>query len=121
MAILAIERPTYQPAMRIIETITNANPAVVTTTFDHNYLSGTIVRLLFPLGYGMEQAHELQGVITVTGDTTFSIAIDTTFFSPFTTPATFPEDRQYPQVVPIGEVSSTLRAATRNVLPYPAS
>ena len=45
----AVEQPTYQPDMRNILSITNANPAVVTTTFDgtnpgdHLYRSGLIV------------------------------------------------------------------------------
>ena len=33
----ATEDPTYQPAMRVIQAITQANPAIVTTTFDHDY------------------------------------------------------------------------------------
>src|SRR5277367_4110114 len=103
MSILAQKRPVYQPSMRIIANITNANPAVVTTTFAHQYYSGTIVRLNFPTGYGMEQANQLIGETVVTGSTTFSINIDTTLFDPFMTPATFPEDTQYPQIVPIGE------------------
>ena len=121
MAILAQRFPVYQPSMRIIASISNANPAVVTTTFAHQYLTGTIVRLNFPLGYGMEQANQLTGEIVVTGSTTFSINIDTTLFDPFKTPVTFPEDTQYPQVVPIGENSLTLKAATVNSLPYSAT
>jgi hypothetical protein len=121
MAYQAQTFPVYQPAMRIIASISNANPAVVTTTFAHQYLTGTIVRLNFPPGYGMEQANQLTGEIVVTGSTTFSINIDTTFFDPFMIPATFPDDTQYAQVVPIGENSLTLRAATVNSLPYSAT
>lgn len=80
MAILAIASPTFQPAMRIISAITNASPATVTTTFDHDYVSGTVVRLHIPTGFGMYQANKLQGEITVTGTTTFTIDIDTTDF-----------------------------------------
>lgn len=121
MAILAIQNPIYKPAMRIIANITNAKPATVTTTFNHNYLTGTILRLVIPAGYGMVQANQLYSDITVTGDTTFTIAIDTTYFSPFTTPGSAPDNEQYPQTVPIGEVNSTLLASTKNVLPYSAS
>jgi len=118
MAILATQFPIYQPAMRIIDSITNAFPAAVTTSFDHQYITGTIVRLYVPLGFGMVQANEKEGTITVTGATTFTVDIDTTQMDPFTTPPVFPEDRQSAQVVPTGEISSTLLAATRNVLPY---
>lgn len=116
--VLAQQYPVFQPAMRIISNITNDKQAVVTTTFNHQYITGMIVRLIVPQGYGMVQANQLFGAITVTGDTTFSICIDTTYFSPFTTPMTSPENEQFPQSVPFGEVSSTLLASYRNVLPY---
>jgi len=118
MAVLAIENPTYKPAMRIISAATNGNPAAITTTFAHNYLTGTIVRLMFPLGYGMQSANEKQGIVTVTGDTTFTIDIDTTDIDPFVVPTTFPENKQSAQVVPVGAVSDLLKAAVQNVLPY---
>lgn len=121
MATLAVANPIYQPAMRIIDSITNTYPAVVTTTFDHQYISGTIIRLIIPLGYGMTQANQLFGSITVTGDTTFEIDIDTTSFDAFAAPASYPEDQQYAQCVPIAEDNDTLLAATQNVLPYSAS
>ena len=118
MAIFAEESPTFQPSMRIISAITNANPATVTTSFDHDYITGLVVRLLFPEGYGMVEANEAQGLITVTGATTFTIDIDTTLFEPFTVPGAFPENAQKPQVVPIGEDNAILTGSTQNVLPY---
>lgn len=116
--ILAQQYPVFQPAMRIISNITNAVQAEVTTSFAHQYRNGMIVRLIIPQGYGMIQADQLFGPITVTGDTTFLIAIDTTSFSPYTTPVTSPDDAQFPQAVPFGEVNSTLLASYKNVLPY---
>lgn len=121
MTILAVALPVYQPAMRIISNITNAFPAEVTTTFDHQYITGTIVRLYVPAGYGMVEANQLKGSIIVTSTTTFTIDIDTTQFTAYETPTTFPEDEQYAQVVPIGEVNGILTAAVQNVLPYSAS
>lgn len=118
MAILAIQNPTYKPSMRIISAITNANPAAITTTFNHNYVTGTVVRLIIPPGYGILQANELFGEITVTGDTTFTVDIDTSTFDTYTTPVSFPESYQYAQVVPIGENNSILTASVQNVLPY---
>jgi hypothetical protein len=117
MAILATQYPVYKPAMRIISNITNDFPAQVTTTFNHNYITGLVVRLLVPTGYGMVQVNQLSGSITVTGDTTFTIDIDTRYFSPYTTPAS-PDDYQYPQTIPFGEVNSSLLSSTINVLPY---
>jgi hypothetical protein len=121
MAIQAYPFPVFQPAMRVISSITNGFPAVVTTTFDHQYISGTVMRLYVPVGYGMVQANQLTGEIVVTGPTTFSIDIDTTFFDPFTTPATFPDNAQIAQCIPIGENNGILTAAVQNVLPYSAT
>lgn len=116
--ILAYQYPVFQPAMRIISNITNAYPATVTTTFNHNYITGMIVRLMIPQGYGMIQANQMYSNITVVDATTFTINLDTNLFSAFITPMTSPEDAQYPQSIPFGEVNSTLMASYRNVLPY---
>lgn len=118
MAILAIQNPVFKPAMRIISSITNANPALVTTTFNHNYMTGLIVRLIIPPGFGMQEVNEQQGTITVVSDTTFTIDLDTTEMSVFSAPSSYPEDQQYAQVVPIGEDNSILTQAVQNVLPY---
>lgn len=128
----AVEQPTYQPAMRNILSITQANPAVVTTTFDgtnpgdHLYKTGLIVRLDIPIGYGMEQANSLYGPITVLSDSTFSIPIDTTNMDAFVTPAApvvingnyFTRNPNPAQSVPIGEINEQLINAVKNVLPY---
>jgi len=114
--------PTYQPAMRLITAITNAVNAAVTTSFDHDYITGTIVRILVPDTYGMYQLNQRKGTITVTGTDSFTIDIDTTNFDTFVVPtlATPPEfylTAKTAQVVPIGEINSSLLAATQNVLP----
>lgn len=122
MAIYAIAYPVYQPAMRAILTITNAFPALVTTTIDgvvpadHDYITGTIVRLDIPPGFGMTQANQLFAPITVVSPTTFTIEINTTNFDAFTTPVNWPESFQKAQSLPIGEINSILTAAVQNVL-----
>jgi hypothetical protein len=116
--ILAEQYPTYKPAMRIISAITNDYPATVTTSFDHLYLSGLIVRINVPNGFGMVQANQLYAPITVTGATTFTVDIDTTGFDPFADSIVFPSSYQRASVVPIGEVNESLLQATENVLPY---
>lgn len=83
MARLAYKNPIFQKAMRIITAITNASQASVTTSFAHNYITGMIVRLNIPLGYGMQQANQLYAPITVTSTTTFTIDIDSTDMDPF--------------------------------------
>ena len=115
---LAVQRPIYQPAMRIISNITNDFPATVTTTFNHQYIDGVIIRLNIPQGYGMQEVNQMFGPIMVVDNVTFTIAIDTTLFSPFSVPGTFPDNYQYPQCVPFGEINETLKSATVNVLPF---
>lgn len=122
----AVEFPMFQRAMRNILSITQAENALVTTTFDginpgnHQYLTGLIVRLYVPYGFGMVQVHQLEGPITVINDTQFTIPIDSTNFDAFVVPAFQPGAFGTPaQVVPIGEVNDILTEATQNVLPYP--
>jgi hypothetical protein len=128
MAYTAIQYPTYQPAMRIITAITNAFPAQVTTSFPHQYVSGIIARLFVPIAFGMNQANELEGSITIIDDTNFTIDIDTRLFDPFVLPPapvqignfyfTTPENGQVATVVPLGEITSQLTGSLVNVLPY---
>lgn len=118
MAGYAIEDPTYQPSMRLITDITNAVTPTFTTSFDHGYSTGLIVRIKVPaLRFGMTQIDQFVGVITVTGDDTFTMDIDTTNFNAFTIPD--PEEAftaVFPEVVPVGEQNSILTQAVRNVL-----
>lgn len=118
--------PVYQRAMRNVLSITQDFNALVTTTFDginpgnHQYSTGLIVRLYVPNGFGMVQANQLYGPITVVNDTQFTITIDTTTFDAFVIPSYQPGAFGTPaQVVPIGEVNEILSEATQNVLPYP--
>ena len=120
-AINALPFPVYQPAMRIIAGITNSFPAIVTTTFNHQYITGTIVRIDIPPGFGMQQINQQTSPINVLSDTTFSIAIDTINYDVFSVATDYPENRQLAQVVPIGEINEILTAAVQNVLPYGAT
>lgn len=109
--------PVFQPAMRIISAITNSFPATVTTTFAHQYKSGTIVRLDIPPADGMQQISGQTFPILVTGATTFTVPVNTTNFDPFAIPVSpSPHVNTCAMVVPVGEVSATLIAATINVL-----
>lgn len=120
----AFQKPVFQPAMRIISAITKANPAQVTTSFAHNYKTGTIVRIDIPQAIvgapsaGMPQINGLVGTINVNSPTTFLINIDTTTFDAFSVPMATGPGYTCSQVIPIGEVTSQLTAATVNALPY---
>jgi hypothetical protein len=110
--------PSFRPAYRGITAITQANLAEVTTSADHGYTTGLIVRLIIPPACGMPQADKMTGRITVTGTTTFTIDIDTSLFYPFAIPVpTSPHINVCPLVIPIGEDNNMLSEAERNVLP----
>lgn len=115
--------PIFQRAMRNILSITQAENALVTTTFDgvnpgnHQYGTGLTARLYVPDGFGMVQADKLEGIVTVVNDTQFTITIDTTTFDAFVVPAYQPGAFGTPaQVVPVGEINSILTEATQNIL-----
>lgn len=115
-ACYAYPNPVFQPAYRLITAITNAYPAQVTTSFDHLYITGTIIRLDIPLGFGMSQVDGQAASIIVNGSDTFLINLDTTTYDPFIVPAIpIPE---CPMCVPLAEVAETLDAAVRNTLPH---
>lgn len=111
---IAVQFPAYQPAMRIVTSVTNANPALVTTSFAHQYANGIIVRLDIPLTNGMQQIAGITYPITVLSPTTFTVPVDSTNFQPFT-------NVNCAQVLPVGELTTQLTNATYNVLPYPAT
>ena len=114
---IAVQNPFYQPARRQIAAITNSNPAIVTTTFNHNYITGTIIRLDITPNHGMAQANQSFAPIVRLTPTTFAIAIDTTFFDAFFIPNPLPVTYTPSQTIAIGEVSEILTAAVQNVAP----
>jgi hypothetical protein len=115
----AYEDPTFQRAMRLIAAITNEYRAQVTTTFDHDYETGDIVRLNIPRWFGMTQVDKLVGTITVTGTDTFRINIDTSRFDPYVVPAPVPwYVDSYGSVTPVGEIATNWGGATQNTLPH---
>ncbi len=116
-AISAIASPVFQPAMRIITAISLSSPAVVTTSFPHNYGTGLIVRLDIPPAFGMTQINQQVGTIAVLSATTFAIDIDSTYYDALVTPSGYPQNAQLPQVVPVAEINASIDQAVRNVLP----
>ena len=66
----------------VIDSITNANPGVVTTVLNHGYQDGDTPTARGVLG--MVQINDLQMTVTVIDEKTFSCGIDTTGFSTYT-------------------------------------
>ena len=107
--------PRYQPAMRLVTDISKAENAVITTSFDHDYVTGLIVRLYVPNNYGMFQIDKKVGEITVLSPTTFSIDISTTDYDSFLVPASPPYYHKTACCVPVGNVQGVYDVAVRNV------
>lgn len=117
--------PEFKPAAKLISAITNDVKASVTTTSDHEYLSGTIIRFVIPQACGMTELDKMVGTIEVTGSNTFLVDIDTSSFDVFAVPldnlvdpvnGISPHYNTCAMVVPIGESSDMLNAAVRNIL-----
>ena len=123
----------FYPAAKLIYSISQSNPAIITTTnstevvggvliatpANHGYSSGLIVRIDIPEACGMQQLNGFAGEITVTSPTTFVIAADTTRYDPFVIPL-LPDPiwaETCAQVIPFAENSLQLTNATVNTLP----
>jgi hypothetical protein len=117
--------PVYQPAMRCILSISQSYPVIITTTYDgvnpgaHQYLTGLIVRLNIPQGWGMSTLNRYESKIIVLNSTQFTMPIDTTNLDAYVIPELNPGHfATPPTVTPVGEVSMFLNQSTENVLPY---
>jgi len=80
------------PSALEIQSITNANPMVVTATLDmvtqsNSYIVGQLVRLFVPYSYGMWQANGLVGQILAVDGLVFTLAIDSINFDVFSIPS----------------------------------
>src|SRR6185437_2895516 len=86
---------TFTPPRSPISDITQAIPAVVTTSSDHGLFTGNVVRLNVPQNYGMVELNHQTVSVTVLSSTTFScqysqippgVNVDSRNFTPFVVP-----------------------------------
>jgi uncharacterized phage protein (TIGR02218 family) len=75
---LRLELTQFQPKLTAI---TAANPAACTTDTVHNFTTGDVV--VFRNIEGMTEIEGLDGVVTVTGASTFTVDIDASLFTAF--------------------------------------
>ncbi len=74
----------FQPALRLISDVTTDFKAIVTTSTDHGFVSGDVVRIIVPEPYGMTL--NLTAKIDVTASDTFNTEINTLDIEPFVAP-----------------------------------
>lgn len=123
MAVFPIANPIFQPAIRQIAAITSSGSfedaltLSVTTTQNHLYKDGLVVRLSVPIEYGAYQLDQLEGEMIVTGATVFFMVIrnfGALKFDPFVIPGS---PKQPALTIPIAEDVLLLNSAVVNVLP----
>jgi len=100
----------FKPKRREISALTNAENAEVTTTEDHEYEVGQLVRMHVSKNYGMTLEGVGATVLTVPSTTTFTINTDTRDLESFVIPTAPPAFTQA-HVVPITGIEDNV--ATR--------
>ena len=105
----------FTPGRRVIANITAAAAGVVTTLVDHGYITGQIIRMSVPSICGMTELNGQVATITVLTAGTFSINIDTTGYTAFNFPLPAVVPFTPAEVMPVGEVVTSLASATENV------
>lgn len=104
----------YQPRAFPISALTLGPSTLVTTSVNHNYVIGQLVRLLISQPFGSYQINEQQGyVISIPAADQVIVTINSTLANPFInnmspnlTPA---------QIIPIGDVNTGVINATGRI------
>lgn len=128
--------PYFYPSLGTIVSITQANPAVVTTSVNLNLTAGQVIRLRVPAAFGMTQANNVTAIISAvsgnqitlggtTGAFTLNNSLNTTAFTAFTWPLATGVPFNYATVTPVGSGpqitatgfynADTLEDATQNI------
>ena len=111
---VAVNPQYYQPSQYFISTISLGQMTTVTTTVNHNYVIGQLVRLLIPeiytkLSNGIQiniptctQLNEQEGYVeSIPNPNQVVLNIDSSFYDPFVT-STQPAQ---PQILAIGDIN----------------
>jgi hypothetical protein len=113
---------SFTPIRVPISNITQANPAVVTTSTNHNLTTGQVVRINVPKNYGMVELNHQALLITILSSVTFSLQysqippalnVNSTNFTAFTTPS---NPQFTAEVLPIGSGPTPINSPISNAL-----
>jgi hypothetical protein len=81
---LPIEKQYYKPQQFFISAIGLGFVTTITTTLNHDYLIGQLVRLLIPNGFGSRQLNEMLGyVISIPAQNQLLIDLNSSNADPF--------------------------------------
>ncbi len=86
--------------VRTIESITQAYPAVLTTTEDHGYPAGCNVTFMIPPSFGMVQLNRQNIQVLAVTNNTLTLNVDTSNYTPFSYPSPLPQAYTVPSVIP---------------------
>lgn len=76
---IPINADYYLPNVFNISAITLGNPTIITTSANHNYVIGQLIRLIIPSSYGSTQLNGLTGyVVAIPAANQISVTIDST-------------------------------------------
>jgi len=110
-----IEPQNYQPSQFFISAVSLGINTTVTTTVNHNYVIGQLVRLLIPYGYGCRQLNQQEGyVLSIPAANQVLISLDS---SKNVDNFTNPGYRQQPQIVAVGDVNTGIISSIGTNIP----
>ncbi len=104
-----IQSQFYQPQRFVISDITRGITTLVTTSVDHDYVIGQLIRFILPSLYGTYQINEVQGyVISIPGDNQVVVDIDSRFMDAFISSPSIPINQAYTvaQILAIGDIAN---------------
>lgn len=104
----------YQPSVFDISAIALGTSTTVTTSVNHNYVIGQLVKLLIPFTYGSVQLNGQEGyVITIPAANQVVVNIDSTRANSFIASPTYGPTP--PQIIAVGDINSGQISSSGNV------
>ena len=91
---------TYNLVWQVITAITQANPIVVTTVNNSDFIPGMEVLFQIPPSFGMRELNNMTAQVTLVSGTSVTCNIDSTKFSPFAYPSPLPAAYSPPTMIP---------------------
>lgn len=114
-----IEPQNFKPSRFVISAISLGQQTTITTSVNHNYVIGQLVRILIPPTYGTIQLNEQSGYVSsIPAANEVVVQIDSSKYSSFIASPTFGTTK--PEILAIGDVNTGLISSTGRSLPTTA-